>query len=176
VYYQGGVIDLAAADNGTLGVKATYYSLDGGAPQAGTRIVLPAAPGTTSYTLSFWSEDWSGNVEAPHPVNLTVAAGNATLRLVWGNSDVSGTPCSGEPDAAATWTVRTGAGSGTLVASGSGRCPDWDGVDDIALPVMGTTVYTVIVDWYDSWLEDWDQTRFSNVTISTPGQVVRLGY
>ncbi|MEJ2200894.1 MAG: hypothetical protein P8X63_07760, partial [Desulfuromonadaceae bacterium] len=173
-YSQGAVITLTATDASTLGVKNTYYSINGGAPQTGTRVEIPAASGTLSYTLTFWSEDWAGNVEAQHSVSFTVTSGNGILRLVWGDSDVNGSPCAGDPEAWADWTVYRGGFSGPVVATGSGSCPNWDGVDDVSVPVGYT--YSVRVNWWDSYYGYDDQTDFPNNAVTTPGQVIRLSY
>src|SRR5207244_9554254 len=53
----GVVLDVTATDN-LSGVKATYFTVDGGATQTGNKISL-TADGT--YTLSFWSMDYGGN-------------------------------------------------------------------------------------------------------------------
>ncbi|MDW7709756.1 MAG: hypothetical protein SCH98_04715 [Deferrisomatales bacterium] len=175
IYYQGTTITLTATDDGTLGVKATYYRLNDGPIQTGTRVVIPAATGTISYTLAFWSEDWSGNVEAENTVTFTVTSGTGTLRLVWGDSDTSGPPCPGDPEAEASWVVRRGGWSGTVVASGSGSCPGWSGVDDVQVAV-GTTPYFVIVYWWDSDYGYDEESWFGNIYVTEPGQVVRLSY
>jgi hypothetical protein len=65
-------------------------------------------------------------------------------------------------------------GTNTIVATGSGICP-WDGVDDVAVPVSPTP-YTVIIDWWDAGIEDFDQTRFENNSITTPGQIITIHY
>ncbi len=175
-YTQGGLITLTATDNSTLGVKNTYYRLDdgsGNAPiQTGAKVTIPATNGFISYTLTFWSEDWSGNVEPENIVNFSVTSGSGTIRLVWGDSDVLGSPCPDDPEASANWTVLAG---NRIVASGSGSCPGWSGVDDILVQV-GSTQYLVIVEWWDS-SSGWDEeTWFPNVMVTTPGQVVRLSY
>lgn len=174
-YYQGATITLTATDNGTLGVKTTYYRLNDGPIQTGTRVAVPATTGTVAYTLTFWSDDWSGNVEPQNTANFTVTSGTGTIRLVWGGSDTSGSPCPGDPEANAAWVVRRDSFWGSVVASGSGSCPGWSGVDDIAV-TAGPTQYFVIVDWWDSYGGYDDQTWFGNVTVTTPGQVVRLSY
>lgn len=174
-YSQGGTITLTATDDGTQGVKQTYYRLNGGPIQAGTTVVLPATNGTITHALAFWSEDWAGNTEAQNSVSFTVTSGNGTIRLVWGNSDASGSPCPGDPEANAAWTVRKNSSSGPVVASGSGACPNWSGMDDIAV-ATGNSKYVVTVDWWDSYFEYDEQTVFTNVSVTTPGQVVRLSY
>ena len=120
----------SATDNSSGGVKATYYILNGGPIQTyqpGSAIVVTQQPDTASYTLQFWSEDLNGNVESFNTNNFTVY-GNGTIRLVWGNSDIDGSPCSEDPVAQASWTIRRGL---YVVATGSGSCPDWSGVDDV---------------------------------------------
>jgi hypothetical protein len=171
-YNQGGVITLNASDASTLGVKMTYFRLNDGPTQSGTKIVIPATSGTFAYTLFFWSEDWSGNIESENRVDFTVTSGGGALVLVWGNSDTGGSPCSGDPGAEAWWTIYRGT---TLVATGSGACPNWSGVDNVTVPVS-PTAYTVTIDWWDSYYEDYDQTRFLNIYVTTPGQIVRLSY
>lgn len=184
-YLQGGTINLTATDNSTLGVKTTYYQLNGGAIQGGTKVVIPATSGIVEYTLAFWSEDWSGNVEAQNTVNFTVTSGDGTIRLVWGNSDISGSPCGGDPEASAEWIVTRGgwaainSSTGTitnLVATGTGSCPDWSGVDDVPVPVSTTTSYYIKVIWYDSWGGYDDESLFPNIYVTDPGQIVRLSY
>lgn len=174
-YSQGATITLTATDDSSGGVKTTWYQLNGGAILAGTTVTIPATSGTFTYTLSFWSEDWAGNVEAKKSVTFTVTSGTGTLRLVWGGSDTSGTLCNDDPGANAAWSVRRGGWPGTEVASGSGSCPNWDGVDDVTVTV-GTTPYHVIIEWWDSYGSYEDQTVFSNILVTTPGQVVRLSY
>ncbi len=67
-------LQLQVVEAGTLGVKGTYYTLNGGPQQTGTTINIPQpASGTVAYTLVYWSEDWSGNVEVPHTWSFTIA-------------------------------------------------------------------------------------------------------
>ncbi|MFL6136292.1 MAG: OmpL47-type beta-barrel domain-containing protein [Frankiaceae bacterium] len=54
---SGVALDVTATDN-LSGVKATYFTVNGGAPQTGNKISL-TADGT--YALSFWSVDYAGN-------------------------------------------------------------------------------------------------------------------
>ncbi|MBI5446142.1 MAG: hypothetical protein HY900_33635 [Deltaproteobacteria bacterium] len=174
-YSRAAVITLTASDASSLGVKTTYYRINGGATQTGTSVTIPAPNGTVVYSLTFWSDDWAGNVEAQKTVTFTVTGGNGTLRLIWGDSDVSGSPCPSDPSAKAKWTVHSGGFSGPVVDSGSAGCPNWSGVADRPLP-LSTAPYSVRIEWWDSWEGYYDQTDFSNVLVSTPGQVVRLVY
>jgi len=171
-YNQGAVITLTATDEGTMGVKRTYYRLNDGPIQSGTSVVIPAASGTTAYTLTFWSEDWAGNVETHNSVNFTVTSSTTTIRLVWGDSDTNPAHLPTGDDSAA-WTVRRDGWTGPVVATGSGASPNWDGVDDITVQASPTS-YFVIIEWY--WQGEEDQTVFPNVSVTTPGQVVRLSY
>jgi hypothetical protein len=174
-YTQGGTIILTATDDGSLGAKQTYYSLNNGPTRTGTKVSLPVANGIIAYSLSFWSEDWSGNVESKKSVSFTVTSGSGTIRLVWGESDLSGSPCLHDPTANANWSIRSGGWWGPVVASGSAGCPNWSGVNDYNFPV-GTTQYFVITEWWDRVGEYYDETWFGNISIATPGQIVRLSY
>jgi hypothetical protein len=174
-YYQGAVITLTATDESTKGVKATYYSLNGGATQVGTTVVIPATPGTVTYTLIFWSEDWSGNVEAQNTVNFTVISGTGTIRLIWGASDTAGSPCPGDPEANAAWTIRRDSWTGPVVSTGYAGCPNWSGVNDVTVPA-GSTLYFVTVDWWDSYYGYDEQSAFANITVTTAGDTVKPNY
>ena len=172
IYYQDAVITLTATDDSAQGVKTTYYSLNGGPVQTGTTVTIPATSGTIAYTLTFWSEDWAGNVETEKSVSFTVTRGTGTIRLVWGNSDTNPADKPAGDDWA-DWTVRRGSWTGTVVATGSGASPNWDGVDDIAVSI-DSTPYFVEIFW--SWDGEEGGSNFSNVYVTTPGQIVRLSY
>ena len=154
--------------------KATYYTLNGGpieTYQPGSPIFVAKQPATVSYTLQFWSEDWNGNVETAKTKNFTVH-GNSTLRLVWGNSDIDGSPCTSDPGAAVAWTIRSGT---ILVASGSDGCPDWSGVNDV--PVSSGRTYSVTIDWYlDGGVYVEDQVVYPSVAVPNSGEVITLRY
>jgi len=72
--YEGPAsIVLSATDASTMGVKGTYYTLNGGAVQAGTSIsIAQPTSGSVSYTLEYWSDDHNGNAETRHTANFTV--------------------------------------------------------------------------------------------------------
>lgn len=71
-YVASALITLSAADNaGGSGVAHTYYTIDGGAQAEGTSVTVTAV-GT--HTLTFWSVDVAGNVEAAHTVAFDVTA------------------------------------------------------------------------------------------------------
>ena len=135
---------------------------------------IPATSGIAANTLYFWSDDWAGNIETENHVSFTVTGGTGTIKLVWGNSDSGGSPCPDDPGAEASWIIGK-VGSNTVVASGSGGCPNWSGVNNVAVP-LSLTPYYVVINWWDSYYEDWDQTVFPSVSVTTPGQVIRLSY
>jgi hypothetical protein len=62
-YTGTATITLTAAD-ALSGVARTYYSLDGGVTSHEGTVVVTTTAG--QYSLSFWSVDAAGNVEAPH--------------------------------------------------------------------------------------------------------------
>lgn len=65
----------ASDDSGRLGVKSTFYRLDGGPVTAGTQALLVApVSGSAAHVLDYWSTDWSQNVETTHTVSFTVSA------------------------------------------------------------------------------------------------------
>jgi len=174
-YYQSTLITLTATDASSMGVKATYYTLNGGPTQTGTTVAVPGIHGTYDYTMLFWSEDWSGNVESPNRADFTVTGGTATLRLVWGDSDVDGLEFVADPEASAQWTIRRGGSGGSLVTIRSGSNPGWSGVDDVTVPVS-LTPYYVDIWWWDSDNGWDDNTVFPTVYATTPGQIIRLSY
>jgi hypothetical protein len=51
------------------GVDKTFYSVDGGAPQIGTNIVLNT---DGQHTINFWSVDKAGNTESTKTVNVNI--------------------------------------------------------------------------------------------------------
>ena len=170
-------ITLTATDNGSAGVMATYYRLDGGPVQTGTFLTVPRVGSNPQpHTLAFWSEDYAGNVEATKTVNFTIV-GTATVRLVWWDADVNPAHAPGAGEWA-DWTIRVGGPSGPIVSTGH-RVGPWSGVDDIVLPVSATP-YRVYV-YYQYWdpgagFYDQDSTTFPSVLLNTPGTVTRLQY
>jgi hypothetical protein len=63
-------VTLTAKDEpGGSGVAATWYTVDGGAQQTGTAVLLNTS-GT--HTVSYWSKDWAGNTEQPHSVTVSI--------------------------------------------------------------------------------------------------------
>jgi len=71
-YTGPATIRLTATDNGTRGVKATYYRIDGGAATAGTVVSVPQpASGIVSHDVEFWSVDWSNVEEIHHTATFT---------------------------------------------------------------------------------------------------------
>ncbi|MFL6635868.1 MAG: discoidin domain-containing protein [Massilia sp.] len=62
-------VTLSATDTGGS-VKATYYTVDGGARQAGTTVALNT---TGSHAVAYWSVDAAGNAEAQHTLAVNIA-------------------------------------------------------------------------------------------------------
>jgi len=171
-YYQGAVITLTATDESTLGVKNTYYTLNDGNTQVGTTVNIPATPGSFTYTLEFWSVDWSGNIETKHSVTFTVTSGTGTIRVVWWDCDVNPAhaPTSGDY---AEWTVRRGGPTGTVIASGSGSGNSgWDGIEDITVQVSPAPYYVYV---YWETVDDAGDIVAPDNYILTDGQVIRVG-
>lgn len=173
-YFSPANIVLTATDASTLGVKSTFYTIDGGPTQQGTRFTIPQQDGVFEHTITFWSEDWSGNSETPNNAALTITGGTVTLRMVWGDCDVTGNPP--EPTAWADWTIYRGPGSASpVVASGAGAMPGWSGVDDVSIPVSNIPHFAR-VNWWDS-VNGWDdQTDFADIDVSVPGELIRVSY
>ncbi|WP_409343107.1 OmpL47-type beta-barrel domain-containing protein [Paenibacillus sp. MBLB4367] len=83
---QETTVVLSPTDEG-LGVANTFYTVNGGAPQSGTSVVL-TAEGT--HTLTYWSVDKAGNREADRTAIVKIDK-PAAVRLL----DSSGNPLSG---------------------------------------------------------------------------------
>jgi len=69
-YVTSAAINLTATDAGS-GVASTHYTLDGGTETAGTAIAVTALG---SHTISFYSVDVAGNIEAPKTATFTITA------------------------------------------------------------------------------------------------------
>lgn len=61
-------VTLSASD-ALSGVESTYYSLDGGSPQAGNSVLVA---GDGNHTLSWWSLDRAGNTESARQATILV--------------------------------------------------------------------------------------------------------
>jgi hypothetical protein len=174
-YYQGAEVVLSATDDNPAGPRTTYYRLNDGPIQVGTRIVVPNTPGNFNYSLTFWSEDWAANVEPSKTVNFNVISGYGTLKLIWGSSDTTGSPCANDPEASASWIVREGGAYGPVVKTGFSTCPGWSGVDAVYVRVAPTPFHVTVL-WWDSENGWDDETIFPSVSLMTRGQVVPLRY
>ncbi|HSK46439.1 MAG TPA: hypothetical protein VLA05_00370, partial [Coriobacteriia bacterium] len=183
-YTETATITITAADlpaNGA-GLANIVYRVDGGTQQnapSGAAATDLVVGGAGTHSIEYWALDNAGN-SAVHAVKVfTIGGGtptgNGTIRLVWGDSDVSGyVPLY---DSWAAWTVRSGGASGPIVATGRGDAgvDGWDGVDDVTVPVSETPYY-VYIDWFDAdWWYD-GPTIHPSVLVTYPGQVVRLSY
>jgi hypothetical protein len=70
-WYRSSVsVSLSATDNGGTGVAGTYYSLDGGKWQDYTGVIPITAQGP--HTVSYYSVDMVGNVEAKHTASFSI--------------------------------------------------------------------------------------------------------
>jgi len=177
----GASITLTALDtpaNGA-GPANVAYRLDGGAQVTGPALTTVTVTDPGPHSLEFWAVDLAGNASAHQTVSFTVGTtpvgGSGTLRLTWGSA---GDP---PPYSWAEWTVRSGSASGPIIAQGSGDSgwsgDDWDGIDDISVPVQAEPYY-VAIHWYDDyWPEYGDPTTVHfPVYVTTNGQVVVLNY
>jgi len=175
-YVNAVTITLTATDNGSE--LTTFYKITGGTftgdLQTGTSIYIPELPGNISYTLEFWSVDSSGNEELPHNIkNITMHGGTGTIRLVWWNSDTTGSPCPDDPNARVEWEINR---SGFSTISGDAGCPtdpNWSGVNDITVPVS-LSPYYVDIWWFES--DDEDLVEYPFTEVSEHGEVIRLSY
>ncbi len=163
-YYYPATITLTATDSSSMGVKATYYSLDGGPTQTGTKLTVPAPSGTVAHTLQYWSEDWSGNVETTKTANFTVIGGTATMRFT------SGPLATGEWIEWLVWKgTRDATPDYTVLQEGP-----FNGSTDLALPVSATS-YWVVASW-GTPDEPYDEDVFGAYTLTTPGAVINMGW
>ncbi len=71
-------VTFTASDSGS-GVADTYYTVDGGAQQQGTSVVITAEG---KHTISYWSVDKAGNIESPHTVVVQIDKTDPTLNVV----------------------------------------------------------------------------------------------
>jgi len=168
-FWQTAWITLSATDESEEGVQATYYRLDGGSPQTYTgTFLVPGITGTVDHTLEYWSVDWSGNEETHHVKEFSITAGTATLRLVWGDSDTTGSPCSIDSNSSVEWEInRSGYSS-----MGGSSCY-WSGVNDIVVYVNPNPYY---VDIFWETTNDGDLEEYPNVYATTPGEVIIIRY
>ncbi|MFK7691687.1 OmpL47-type beta-barrel domain-containing protein [Paenibacillus sp. HJGM_3] len=72
------VVTLSATDGGS-GVADTYYTVDGGPPQLGKSILITAEG---KHSISYWSVDKTGNIEAPHTAVVQIDKTAPTLAIV----------------------------------------------------------------------------------------------
>ncbi len=68
---KGAQVTLTASDS-LSGVKATYYTLDGGAQQKYTAPITVSGAG--NHTVVYWSVDAADNVETSHSLPVTIAS------------------------------------------------------------------------------------------------------
>jgi len=176
-YETAADITLTATDNNQAGIITTYYSLDSGPVQEGNFIHVPEPNGTVTYSLEFWSVDWTGNEELPHKTEtFTIYGGTGTIRLVWGNSDNTGvSPCVDDPNAYAYWEINR---PGLSTIFGSASCttdPNWSGFNDIVVEVSQSSYY-VDIWWYSDYNGYEELTEYPYTDVTAHGEVIRLTY
>ena len=166
LYYNGGVITLSPSDDSALGVKNTYYTLNGGLPQTGTTITLPTTSGDFNYTLVFWSVDWAGNIEAQNTASFEVRNGYRTLKMVWGQCDTNPSECPVSGDHV-TYTIQSSSYSKTYTYSGGSG---WTGIDTYSLPLRPVP-YTITGTWDSVYWGDGGDIGPTTVDFSTTDAV-----
>lgn len=143
-YLNSATIHLSATDAGGSGVAHTYYILDGGTQTEGTTINTSAVG---AHTLEFWSEDASGNAEAPH-----------------GTADFEVTPDLTAPtttsNAVATYVAAAAIRLTATDAGGSGVAHTYYILDGGA-QTEGTTVNTSVLGAHT--LQYWSEDASGNV-------------
>ncbi len=139
-------IKLTATDASTSGVKATHYTLNGVAHTGTTISIAPPASGTDSYTLVFWSEDFSGNAENPQTVTFTVT------------KDVAPPATTCDAVEGTTYTVAKKFTLTPTDGNGTGVARSWYKLDtgawtfyttagiNVPLPASGSVPHTIL--WY----------------------------
>jgi hypothetical protein len=166
--YNGtATIILTPADNaGGSGLKATYYRVDGGTQQTGTKIVIaPPASGSAAHTVTFWSVDNQDNAEAVKTLAITVSpvvvAGNATLAFVWNGSGSADLHVENESH---QWVNSTS-------VEGSGSSLSWY----VTVPA-GHTYYMYCDYYFDAGDGTTGGPYFEQTSVLTAGETYTWGY
>ena len=76
-------VHLSPADTGGSGIAATFYSIDGGAKQTGTSVIVPAPLDHTMdgvHKVTYYSVDAAGNVEAAKQFVVRIDTRRPTTR------------------------------------------------------------------------------------------------
>jgi hypothetical protein len=180
-YYTTQNFTLTATDNGTLGVKSTYYELklNGTLVQegTGTRVtVSPPANGTAEYTLEYWSEDWSGNVEMRQAVSFSMVGGTGTLSFWFG-----GTPA---PGSLLDVTIyRNGWGTQHRIGQWSfGGATPLQEYENVTVPVSDLPYYAYVAyydagsDWEDEYFWDGSSGSPKPIYLLVPNEIIVLPY
>jgi len=123
--YAGTATIELVAHAGTSPIAHTYYKVDGGGLQEGTRIVVLAPEeGNANHTVEFWSVDEVGTVETPHNTAAFLVEANRVIEIedphfVTNACTVS--DCHGTNAAAVHY-----AGRGCVTCHGAGILPTLD--------------------------------------------------
>jgi hypothetical protein len=128
--FAGPVSVSLSASDAASGVAATWYGIDGGAPQSGNTLSLTA---TGAHTVAYWSLDSAGNVEGPRQLAVNIGAADvsasvkmtqqgATLNRTTGKyvGGVTITNTSGGALAAPLWLKLKGLTGGITLDNASG--------------------------------------------------------
>lgn len=97
-YTGTATVQLTATDGAGAGVAYMYYSIDGervhlfkvGTTAKTSFTVAAPKTGTVSHTITFWSQDRAGNVEAPKTATLTVNTVAVTAVKVASRTSING--------------------------------------------------------------------------------------
>lgn len=76
--YAGPVNIAFSASDARSGVAATWYSVDGAAPQSGTGVSLSS---TGAHTVAYWSTDAAGNVETQRQLAVEIGAADVSASV-----------------------------------------------------------------------------------------------
>jgi hypothetical protein len=141
-------VNLSAVDD-LSGVKSTFITVNGGAPQAGSSITI-SAEGTT--VLQFWSVDFADNAELAHSVSIMIDKTKPTIlgsrtpaanANGWNNSDVGvNFSCSDELNGSG---IASCTGSATLTGEGANQSASGTATD-VAGNSESATVSGISID------------------------------
>ncbi|MDX6240140.1 MAG: hypothetical protein QOG10_4960, partial [Kribbellaceae bacterium] len=138
------------ANDAESGVAATYYQIDDGAPQTyGDEFTADLSTG--SHTITYWSVDLAGNVEAKHitqlkvdvvPPTITGSRSPAPNAKGWNNTDVDVTFACADADSG----VIAGCGPDATVSNEGADQSVHGDTQDVAGNASTTTVDHINID------------------------------
>jgi len=151
-FVTSGIPVAFAAGDAESGIAATYYTIDGGAAQV-YGDPFTASLGTRSHTISFWSVDNAGNVEAAQAALVRVDTVPPTIlgspspgpnANGWNNADVTVTFTCSDADSGVNGVV--GCGPDYTVGSQGGNQYVQGDAQDIAGNASHATVGPINID------------------------------